>query len=78
MSETSRDIFVPEGYFDDPSVRLKFGAVVLANELALEEPHGPRVESLRRFVDMAKAEVQTLEVRHREAVADSEYPEVES
>lgn len=78
MSETSRDMFVPEGYFNDPSVRLKFGAVVLANELALEEPHGPRIESLRRFVDKAEVEVQTLEVRHREVVADSKYPEVES
>ena len=78
MSEASRDLFVPEGYFSDPNVRLKYGAVVLANELALEHPHGPRVESLRRFVDIAEDEVQTLEERHREAVADSKYPEVDS
>ncbi len=78
MSETSRDLFVPEGYFNNPNVRFKYGAVVLANELALEHPHGPRVESLRRFVDKAEVEVQTLEVRHREAVVDNKYPEVES
>ena len=78
MSEASKDLFVPDGYFSDPEIRVQFTRLVLANELALDDPHEPRVESLRRFVRMAQDEVHTLDARHRQAVVDSSYPEVES